>query len=221
VKKKPHRDALLKTYYQRYLSDQNSAALIKRISQRYTIGTLERLAEMAPRVTRRAAVLALGFVAGYESNAVLGRALTDRDRGVRTLAENGIRALWCRAGNDAQRQQLAIVIRTNAAGQYDEATVRATELIEEAPWFAEAWNQRAIANFGAKRFAESVRDCHQALEINPYHFGAAAGMGQCYLQLGNPGSALECFRRALRLNGDLEGVRASVVRLERARREKP
>ena len=50
--------------------------------------------------------------------AVLDRALTDRDRGVRTLAENGIRALWCRAGNDAQRQQLAIVIRTNAAGQY-------------------------------------------------------------------------------------------------------
>jgi cytochrome c-type biogenesis protein CcmH/NrfG len=40
-------------------------------------------------------------------------------------------------------------------------------------------------------------------------------MGQAYLQLENAASALECFRRALRLNPDLEGVRAQVVRLTR------
>jgi hypothetical protein len=40
-------------------------------------------------------------------------------------------------------------------------------------------------------------------------------MGQAYLQLENPVSALECFRRALRLNPGLEGVRAQVVRLTR------
>ncbi len=221
MKNKPPRDALLKSFYQSYLVNQDSAALIKRVSQRYTIGTLERLAESAAsrHPPRRRAGAGLRRRLCVERRA--GPRLTDRDRGVRSLAENGIRAIWCRAGNDAQRQQLAVVIRANTAGQYDEATVRATELIEEAPWFAEAWNQRAIANFGAKRFAESIRDCHQALELNPYHFGAAAGMGQCYLQLGNPGSALECFRRALRLNGDLEGVRASVTRLERAQRKKP
>jgi cytochrome c-type biogenesis protein CcmH/NrfG len=40
-------------------------------------------------------------------------------------------------------------------------------------------------------------------------------MGQAYLQLENPVSALECFRRALRLNPDLERVRVQVVRLTR------
>ena len=40
-------------------------------------------------------------------------------------------------------------------------------------------------------------------------------MGRAYLELGNPVSALECFRRALRLNPDLEGVRLQVVRLAR------
>ena len=65
------------------------------------------------------------------------------------------------------------------------------------------------------KFAETIRDCHEALELNPYHFIAATHMGRAYLELGNPVSALECFRRALRLNPDLEGVRLQVVRLAR------
>jgi tetratricopeptide (TPR) repeat protein len=186
------------------------------VSQLYTTGTLERLAQFAPRCTRRAAVLSLGFLAGYESNAVLGAALSDSDRGVRTIAESSIRAVWRRAGNEDQQRQLAVVIRYNLARQFDTAVVCATELIEEATGFAEAWNQRAIANFGARRFAESIRDCQQALEINAYHFGAAAGMGQCYLELGDRAAALECFHRSLRLHPDLEGVRTAVRRLERS-----
>ena len=62
----------------------------------------------------------------------------------------------------------------------------------------------------------SIRDCRQSLEINPYHFPAATGMGKCYLQLGDRVAALEAFRRALRLNPGLEDVRAHVVYLQRA-----
>ena len=95
------------------------------------------------------------------------------------------------------------------------AARRATKLIATAPWIAEAWNQRALAYFGLRKFVESIRDCEQALEINPYHFGAATGMAQCHLQLGNRAAALACFRRALELNPNLEGVRAHVHYLQR------
>lgn len=206
---------LIECMYQRYLVDPDDVQFAKRVSESYTIGTLQRLADRGSRLTRRAAVLALGILADYESNAVLGRALLDEDRAVRTLAENGLRALWCRAGNAVQRLQLAKVVGLNVAGHYAEAIVRASALVDEAPWFAEAWNQRAIAYFSSGRYADSVRDCRQTLEINPYHFGAAAGMGQCYLELKQPRLALESFRRALRLNPNLEGVRAHVVALER------
>ncbi|HEV3024188.1 MAG TPA: tetratricopeptide repeat protein, partial [Pirellulales bacterium] len=158
----------------------------------------------------------LGSLADYESNAVLGRALNDDDRGVRMLAESGLRSLWCRWGDEGQRQRLGLAIRANVARRHHEAIVRATELIVEAPSFAEAWNQRAIAYFATGRCAESIDDCKQTLEVNPYHFGAAAGMGQCYLQLGRPRLALESLRRALLLNPDLAGVRANVVALERS-----
>lgn len=214
------RTPVLETHYERYLLDQDSAAFIKNVSLRYTVGTLERLAEQGSRQARRAAVLALGLVADYGSNHALGRALADIDRGVRMLAENSLRAVWVRAGSPSQQQRLESVLRLNAARKYDDSVRAATQLVEEAPWFAEAWNQRAVAYYCLGRYRDSIHDCHEALELNPYHFGAAAGMGQCHLQLGNRASALECFRRALGLNQDLEGVRANVVYLERALKKK-
>ncbi|MBN2296383.1 MAG: tetratricopeptide repeat protein [Pirellulales bacterium] len=201
--------------YQQYLDSQDSAGFINKVSQSYTPATLQRLAEHPSREIRRGAVLALGFLGDYEVNQTLGRALHDEDRTVRMVAENGIRNIWTRAGNESDRKSLAIIVRLNSAQQFKEAVKQATELIEKSAWFAEAWNQRAIAFFSLGKYVESIRDCHQALEVNPYHFAAAAGMGQAYLQLGNHVSALECFRRALRLNPSLEGVRVQIDRLSR------
>jgi len=205
----------LLTLYHQYLDDQDTASFVAKASRRYTQGTLQRLAENDSPGVRRSAVLALGFVGDYESNAILGRALQDEDRTVRTLAQNSIRNVWNRAGSDEERQMLETLIRLSSAQHFEEAVRRAGELIQRAPWFAEAWNQRAIAHFSLGHYAEAIRDCHQTLEINPYHFAAAAGMGQAYLQLGNTLSALESFRRALRLNPDLEAVRVQVSRLTR------
>jgi tetratricopeptide (TPR) repeat protein len=188
------------------------------VLEKYTIGTLERLAVSSDRMTRRASVLTLGMVGGYESNESLGRALHDDDRGVRMLADNAIRSLWCRQGSADERRQLAMVIRLNSTKRYDEAVRHASLLVDRSPAFAEVWNQRAIAQFGLNQFHRSIRDCQQAIERNPYHFGAASGMGQCYLQLGQRAEALESFRRALELNPNLEGVRAQVQYLQRTQK---
>lgn len=214
------RNPVLADLYEKYLDDQDSAGFISSAARAYTQGTLQRLAEHRTREVRRAAVLALGFLGDYDANHALGRALHDDDRTVRMLAENGIRSVWGRCGHETHRQQLAVIVRLNSAQHFEEASLRATELLQHAPWFAEAWNQRAVARFGLKDYAAAIRDCHQALELNPYHFAAASGMGHAYLLLGNPVSALESFRRALRLNPGLEGVRAQVVRLARLIEEK-
>ena len=150
------------------------------------------------------------------SNAVLGRALVDRDRGVRTIAESGIRELWCRIGSRHQQEMLREVSDLNDQRLHTQAARLATELIHSSPWIAEAWCQRGTAHYHLGQYDAAIRDCHQALEINPYHFTAAAGMGQCYMLQDNPVAALEAFRRALRLNPGLEEVRAQVVRLQRS-----
>ncbi len=207
---------LLERLYHRYLEDENSAAFVAAVSRHYLTSTLERLAGGGDYVTRRASIMALGFLGDYRHNAVLGRALVDRDGGVRLLADNGIRALWRRDGNTRQRQHLARLCRLNHGSQYEQAVCDATALIDDAPWFAEAWNQRGIGLFAQRRFEDAANDCHQTLELNAYHFGAAVGMAHCYLELDEPVAALENFRRALGLNPDLEDVRVQIEYLQRA-----
>ncbi|MGC4005124.1 MAG: tetratricopeptide repeat protein [Pirellulales bacterium] len=209
------RQPMLLELYDQFLADEDSAAFIHRVGLRYSQATLLRLIAHPHRLVRRGTVLALGYVGDYESNAALGRALNDLDRGVRMLAENGIRTVWCRAGSEAQRREISAIISLNTTKRHQEALRRVQHFTREAPWFAEGWNQTAIALYCLNEFDDSIAACREALEINPYHFGAAAGMGQCYLKLGERSLSLEAFRRALKLNPNLEGVRANVVYLER------
>jgi tetratricopeptide (TPR) repeat protein len=205
----------LERMFKRYLKTADETAFLKGVAKLYTIATLERLLAAGNRMTRRAGVFALSHLGTYTSNAAMGRALLDTDRGVRTLADTGIRWLWCRDGNHDDCQALAALIALNVKGQYAAAAALGDELIKLNPWFAECWNQRAIALFSLGRHQESIRDCQHTLELNPFHFGAAAGMGQCYMELNNRSAALDTFRQALNLCPDLQGVRAQVEFLQR------
>jgi len=214
------RAPLLDTFYRRCLADENSAQFTAEVSRHYTLGTLNRMVTDGSRSTRRAATLAIGFLGDFRQNGILGSALKDDDRIVRVLADNGIRELWCRDGSPAQQHALQRLIRLNQTGACHEAARDASKLLQEAPWFAEAWNQRAIAYFQLDRFSESIRDCRQVILRNRFHYAAAVGMGHCYLETYDGLEALECFRWALSVNPDMENVRAQVGYLQRSLEEK-
>jgi len=205
----------LELCYARFLEDENTAEFIRAVSQRYTLPSLVRLITSGNYVSRRAAAFAITFLGDYSHNGVLGEALHDPDRGVRMLADNGIRQLWRRDGNAPLQRRLAELTRMNVSSLYEECLEAVDEFIDESPWFAEAWNQRAIARFALEQFEESANDCHQCLELNAYHFPAAVGMAHSYLEMEDPFAALECFRRALKINPDLEEVRVQINYLER------
>jgi tetratricopeptide (TPR) repeat protein len=209
------RRPILAELYEQFLADRDQAAFVHRVAERYHSPTLERLVLHSSRWVRRAAVLALGAIADFSSNTVLGHALVDPDRGVRILAETAIRAVWCRDGSWNQQQELARVIGLNAAEKHDAARSAASRLIEDNTQLAESWNQRAIANFAIERYLESIADCRRTLDLNPFHFGAAAGLGQCHMQLGDHQAALDTFRHALKINPSMEGVRANVIYLQK------
>jgi tetratricopeptide (TPR) repeat protein len=210
------RGPVLNRLFRRFSATGDTAGFVHAVAGRYTVPTLERLAEAGGRAARRAATAALGLLGDFSVSGILGRRMSDRDRAVRLLAERYIREVWCRDGSHEQQHRLQRIMRLNDYRRSQEAVREATELIEEAPGFAEVWNQRAVAYFLLQDYGRSARDCHQTLELNPYHFGAAVGMGYCYLEMDKGRLALEAFRRALKLNPNLERVRAQVTRLEQS-----
>jgi len=207
---------MLDLFYQQYLTDENSAAFIHAVSRSYGVGTLESLATFGGRLTRRASVLAIGFLGEFSSNEIMGAALVDHDRAVRLLADHGIRELWQRQGSVANRQSVQSLYRMISQARMEEAIDYSTSLINVNPKLGEAWNQRAIAYCALGEFEAAIADCRETLNCNRFHFPAAMGMAHCYLQLDDLVSALQGFRLALRINPDLEGVRGHVTHLEQS-----
>lgn len=210
-----NRFPLLDRYYQQFLNDENSASFIQSVAGTYGLGTLERLARYGKRVSRRASVLALGFLADFRFNETMGRALHDTDRAVRLLADHGIRELWMRDGDGQQRQMLRQIVRLNTRHRLADALDLSDELISLNPNIAETWNQRAISKYGLELYDEAIADCHEAMYLNRFHFTAALGIANCFLQMDDVYVALEFFRSALSINPDLESVRGQISQLER------
>ena len=205
----------LDRFYQQFLNDECSADFIQSVARTYHLATLERLARFGSRVSRRGAVLAIGYLGDFRNNEVMGSALSDSDRAVRMLADHGIRQVWQRQGTEAEQQTIQRVYRLVDQARMDDVIDETTLLIRRNPDLGEAWSQRAIAFCEEGDFEAAVYDCREALNCNRYHFPAAIGLAHCCLQLDEPSGALAGFRLALNINPELDGVRQQVRKLER------
>jgi len=184
-----------------------------RVAERYTEGTLTRVLESADCRNRRAALLALGLLGTMEACSAIAARLRDEDRDVAQTAADTLWTLWFRADSPANNDELQRLARVR---DRHKALAGLDALILRAPEFAEAYNQRAIVHFRLKQFERSIADCERVLQLNPYHFGAQAGLGQSYLQMRKHRAALKAFRNALRLNPHMDGVAETIRALENA-----
>ena len=169
----------LDKFYQRFLIEESSADFIQAVSTKYNMASLERLATGGGCMSRRAAILAIGFLGDFSNNEVVGKALNDQDRAVRMLADHGIRELWQRQGTEGQQQLLKLLFRLVDQSQMEEAVAVATRLIEVNPEFSEAYSQRAIAFCALGDYEAALVDCREALQFNRFHFPAAIGLAHC------------------------------------------
>ncbi|MGO9600149.1 MAG: tetratricopeptide repeat protein [Isosphaeraceae bacterium] len=208
--------SLLVDYYEGFLGDRDLERFRDQVLARYTETTLARILTTSEAVqARRGAVLALGVIGTFaHSNTALGKALRDDDPVVRTLAESALWAVWFRADSPENNQALD-EIRLLIGNQRLEAAIDlACRLIARAPNFAEAYNQRAIAQFIQGQYARSAEDCQRVLRLNPYHIGALSGLAQCQLELHLPQEALRTLRKAWKLQPHSLSIRNSIQAIE-------
>ena len=128
------------------------------------------------------------------------------------LATDTLWSLWFRADAEANNRELQRLMRLADA---DEALAGFDQLVRRSPGFAEAYNQRAIVQYRRGEFARGVADCEAVLRLNPHHFGAAAGMGQCYVRLNKPRAAVRAFQQALDINPELDDLKETISALKR------
>lgn len=189
--------------------------LLQNYTQENLIGYLTY--EVAP--TREAAAYALGIIGNMEAVSPLVKALQHSDPDMCSNAEQALWAIWFRSGDPSVDDMLQKGAEHIQKEQYTEAVKLLTEVTHVAPEFAEGYNQRAIAYFMLEEWEQSINDCKKVAALNPVHFGAFAGMGQCYLRLGNLREALAAFQRALEIHPGLYSVAHTILQIQDALRE--
>ena len=189
-------------------------ALRSTLAEKYPQETLIDSLENQKPLTCRAAAYALGEIANEDAIPSLVTALTHEDPGTRANAEQALWSIWFRSDDeliDAMMQKGVDHIKKQ---RYDEAVQVFSDIIRIAANFAEGYNQRAIAYFMSDELSKSVEDCKRTIELNPFHFGAFVGMGQCYLKLGDLSAALDAFQQALEINPNLYAIERIVLEIQ-------
>ena len=156
------------------------------------------------------ALVCLGFVGRMSDTVQIARLLHSRDSAAVAYAEHALWSIWFRSGEEVHNLGLARAVSLISHDRFEDAIEQLDALIAEAPRFAEAYNQRAIACFLAGEYDRAAEDCKQALRLNPLHFGAMAGLGHCYASSERLAGALEAYRAALAIHPRLEGIRQSI-----------
>lgn len=182
---------------------------------------LERLDKGGlPEEEATAVVRQLGELGEWEAVPALVAALQCEGDTVAAAAEEALWSLFLRCPTpelDQMMQQGIALMRVPE--QWDQALQLFDRMVTLAPTFAEAYNKRATVLFLLQRFEEAIADCRVALQMNPYHFKAAAGMGLCCAAVEDIEGSIAAYQTAVAINPRLRHLRAHIRRLQASLRE--
>lgn len=196
------------------LEAADAAMLAQVVKVRWRQVEISRLLRHEQVDVRRVAAVALGLIGDLNAAAGLTRALKDEDHQVNQMAEHGLWSIWFRSGRGKAVRPFKQGVALLAEESYESAIEQFREATRIDPQFAEAYNQCAIAQYLLSRWQSALANCGRTLRLIPMHFGAMAGMGHCYAQLGNLPRALRYYRRTLRINPHMAVIHKAIDRLE-------
>ena len=147
--------------------------------------------------------------ASDQTDPALDRLFTDLARtGSHAEASQLTSEIWSRwiasdGDADADRLMQSGMALMNR-GMLDGAEQVFSQLIDDHPDFAEAWNKRATVRFLLGNDTGSRRDIARVIDLEPRHFGALSGLGMINMRDGDLQGALQAFEAALRVNPHLD-----------------
>lgn len=155
-----------------------------------------------------------------ELPALLGSLTTAPTAAAAQVIEQKIWALWFEAPAPEADTLFKAGRAAGEQGDIPQALAAYDQLVQKFPDFAEAWNQRAIVKFMMGDLDGALEDVAHTLELEPRHFGALSGRGQCYLHMQRMGEALEALEAAQAINPWADSVNKQIEML-RAHQPQP
>ncbi|MEM8878949.1 MAG: tetratricopeptide repeat protein, partial [Pseudomonadota bacterium] len=108
--------------------------------------------------------------------------------------------IWAKAPDDKAQE---LIVRGQSAREsydYDAAIDAFDALVAYCPDYAEGYNQRAFIYFLRQDFEPALADLELALERNPEHIAARAGLALTLLNMGRFETGQAVLREALEMN---------------------
>ncbi|EFN52005.1 hypothetical protein CHLNCDRAFT_139541 [Chlorella variabilis] len=169
---------------------------------------------------RQAAIRQLGDLGDMAACPALSTCLHDSDASTAEAAEEALWAIFKRCPTpemELQMQQGELLIQRPE--QWEQALALYTELIARQPNFAELYNKRATVLYLMQRYHAAVVDCRVTLQMNPWHWAAASGMGMCYGAVGDTKGAVTALEHAVSLNPRLGHLKQHIMQLRQILRQ--
>lgn len=125
--------------------------------------------------------------------------LKNPDESVRNSATQQLWQIWFQQKGAYGLELLIRSQKLLEAGEAEQAEALLTDIIQDQPDFAEAWNRRAALYYTIGQHQKSLADCRMVVQLNPAHFGAWHGIGLCYAATASYPQAIQAFRKALEI----------------------
>jgi tetratricopeptide (TPR) repeat protein len=117
------------------------------------------------------------------------------------MVEDAIWRMWMAQGPTAAiREAVAEAMRRREDYDFAAAQTILDRVVEEAPDYAEGWNQRAFIRFLRDDPDGSLDDIERALELEPLHFAALAGKATILMRQGRMEPGQAALRRAVEIH---------------------
>lgn len=117
-----------------------------------------------------------------------------------TIISDSLKEIWRAHLNGDLKYRLDTGIGALLGGKTERALALFTDLIDEDPKYAEAWNKASTCEFMLGNLDASLAAAQKTLEIMPTHYQAQNGLGLVYFEKKELPSAIDCFQKSLELD---------------------
>ena len=116
------------------------------------------------------------------------------------LFEDTIKEIWKAHENEELRFKLDNGVADLLRGNENRALGAFTQLVEEDPDYAEAWNKASTCHYLLGDMQSSLEAAERTLELLPRHFQAMNGLGLVHYEMQRYKLAARFFRQSLTLD---------------------